>query len=82
MSKHSRPPFKVGDKVTTDFYTDEADVVRTVMSVRRYANCTSGFLVVADGGEPCVCCGHRPGTPTPGPNGIDSTWFKNAEEER
>ena len=70
-----KKPFKVGDRVTTDFDTYERDVVRRVTSVRRMPGFESGWAVSADGGEVCSACGRRGGVPL---KNIDSTWFKLA----
>jgi hypothetical protein len=70
-----KKPFKIGDRVTTDFYQDERDVVRRVTSVLRSAEFGSGWEVSADGGEVCSACGRRWGTPV---ERLDSTWFKLA----
>jgi len=70
-------PFKRGDKVTSDFYPDEKDLVRTVTSCIKHPNCQSGWRITADAGEPCPCC-NRPGKPIigAGNNGVDSEWFQ------
>ena len=68
-------PFKVGDLVQTNIHSESADVVRKVLKCVR-SNCATGWLVVADGGEPCPHCGRR-ATPTVGASGqgIGSDWF-------
>lgn len=60
---------KIGDLVTTDF---SAGPVRKITSIYDGANTDSGYLVSADGGEPCACCGRdwMPIYP------IDGGWFR------
>lgn len=70
-------PFKVGDKVSSDFYKEESDIVRTVTYIEEDKRCGSGYRVRADGGEPCPCCKRLPGRPIGGTfdEGVDSAWF-------
>ena len=74
MSKRpkTKPPFRVGDKVTTDFQRGQEHIVRTVTEVIGHATCQSGWLVSANAGEPCDKCAR--GYDTIGR--IDSDWFK------
>jgi hypothetical protein len=71
MGKKSNPPFKVGDLVTSDFYRDNAKLVRKITSVRRDESCGSGWRASADGGEICPHCG-RSEKPI---HAVDSPWF-------
>lgn len=72
--KMNKQPFKVGDKVTSSFFTKENDVVRKVLSCEE-GNYGSGWGASADGGEMCPCCKRFLGTPI---HMIDSHWFKKA----
>jgi hypothetical protein len=67
-------PFKKGDKVHTGFWERETRIVRKVISVEE-SNCEGGFLVEADGGEACECCGYK-GRPTPP---LSCNWFSKEE---
>lgn len=82
MSNFEEAPFEVGDFVKTDFNENETDVVRTVVYVHKSIDSASGWLVVANGGEPCKCCGKKPGNPINGHSGhgVDSSWFKKVEQ--
>ena len=64
---------RVGDRVTTEYRREDKNVVRMVTSVEKFARCTSGWLVAADGGEPCPSCGRPPVPPVPS---VDSSWFR------
>jgi len=68
----SKPPFAVGDKVTTDFDLRDCAIVRTVTRVVRYAHCESGWLASADRGHQCSRC-RRAGAEDL--TGLDSSWF-------
>jgi len=73
MTKQSQtPPYKIGDKVTTDFHEGEGHVVRTVTDVYAKAGCQSRWMVIADAGVPCDKCQR----PNRGVWAIDSDWFK------
>jgi hypothetical protein len=72
-----KAPFKIGDKVTTSFLEHEEGLVRTVIGISQSSTSESGWAIVADGGEPCPCCG-RIGTET---RWIDTGWFKLCEGE-
>lgn len=50
---------KVGDLVTSTFREDESGVVRKITAILKSAHFGSGYGVVADGGEPCPCCGRQ-----------------------
>ena len=41
-------PFSVGDKVTTDFYKDEAHLIRRVVDVYHSDTCQSCWMVVSE----------------------------------
>jgi hypothetical protein len=75
----TEPPFKKGDKVISDYYTDEALVVRKVTHVERRLDCQSGYLMSADGGEPCCQCDRPLGQPIAS---VDSAYFKPAKTEK
>lgn len=70
-------PFRVGDKVTTDFIRGEESVVRTVTRVLRapYPQCESGWRVVVASTPPCPTCGQ----PRAQVGLVDSNWFKLAK---
>jgi len=77
------PPFKVGDRVRTEFYPNEKEIIRRVTSVVDHPPCQSGWLVNVDGGAACPYCGRGPGTPGVGyyAEGVDSRWFTRVDEE-
>jgi hypothetical protein len=64
-------PLKKGDKVRTGFWEREARIVRTVLSCVRSDTTEGGYLVEADGGEKCDCCGYK-GRATPP---LSLVWF-------
>jgi hypothetical protein len=64
---------KIGDKVKTEYFYEERDIVRTLTSITANHRYGSGYVASADGGEPCPCCGRSPGTPL---LGVDSTHFR------
>jgi hypothetical protein len=70
-------PFKKGDQVRTGFWERETKIVRKVISCTASETTQGGWLVEADGGEPCDCCGYK-GQPTP-PLSVD--WFQKVEEK-
>lgn len=72
--KLTKPPFKLGDKVTTTYYPDEHKIVRTVIGIYTHEGCESGYIVRADGGICCPTC-NRKGTEITQPP-LDSYWFK------
>jgi hypothetical protein len=74
-------PFSVGDKVTSDFFAGESDIVRTVIEVNAVGTSSTGWLIMADGGDPCPCCRRRPGKMIHGYTiqGVDSAWFKKVQ---
>ena len=68
-------PFRVGDLGRTDIHNESAEVVRKVLKCVR-GNCATGWLVVADEGEPCPHCGHKFMTIVGADGeGIGSDWF-------
>jgi hypothetical protein len=71
-----KQPFKVGDKVTTSYHGSDKSVIRTVTNIIKKWDCESGWVVEADGGMECPCCGHRASVKTPP---IDSGWFEMVE---
>lgn len=70
-------PVEIGDKVVTEIWLDKKAVVRTVIDVGPSKQCQSGWLVKADGGEVCKCCGFAPSKPT---DYLDSSWFEKVEQ--
>ena len=70
-----KKPFTKGDKVRTGHWERETQIVRKVLTCVA-SDCEGGWLVEADGGEACECCGYK-GRPTP-PLGIN--WFSRVEE--
>lgn len=63
----------IGDKVISKYTAGEEAVVRTITEIYEEPAYGSGFWASADGGEPCQCCGKRPGFPI---RHVDSGWFK------
>lgn len=63
----------IGRKFKTDFFFDEKEIIRTITVIKVNQDCSSGYMLWADGGEPCECCGRRPGRPI---DGIDANWIK------
>ena len=82
MKTNQNPPFKVGDRVRTEFHSDEKHIVRNVLRVDADTACQSGWLVMTDGGEPCQHCGCV-GRKIFGyySYGIDSRWFTRVDED-
>jgi len=68
--------FKKGDKVRSGYWSGESHIVRKVLTCVA-SDCEGGWLVEADGGEACECCG-RKGRPTPP---LCITWFAKVEEK-
>lgn len=66
-------PFKIGDKVTTKYYSEQSNIIRTVLRVTKSKAFGSGYGLTVDGGKACKCCGLRPGDSI---KNIDSSWFK------
>ena len=46
---------KIGDRVTTDFRSDERYIVRKIINMRPH-DCKGGYLVSVDGGGICPKC--------------------------
>jgi len=78
--KKQKAPFEVGDLVTTEFGHETKDVVRQITKIIANANCSSGFIAWADGGEPCPTCKRAHAKPTPA-SGIDAAWFVKVVKE-
>jgi hypothetical protein len=74
--ERKKAPFKVGDKVTTDYRLDYSAVVRTILSVRKDKRCSSGYALEMDGGEACPTCNRPPDYLI---YGVDSEWAKKVE---
>lgn len=72
------PPFKAGDRVTTDYNKGAGHIVRTVTKVDESNKHASGWAVSADAGEPCQECGRHY---TDVIWAVDSYWFKKVKEE-
>lgn len=72
----SKPPFAVGDEVTTYFRPREGHVVRRVVEVRKAASCRTGWQVSADEGDTCSCCSRKLGGKI---TFMDSSWFEKAD---
>jgi hypothetical protein len=68
-----KQPFRVGDKVTTDFIEADKKVIRTVTKIEKNDSCQSGWIVCLDGGGKCTCC-HR--FYSVEIKWIDSDWLK------
>lgn len=89
MTERQNPyNFKVGDKVKTRYRPEEAEVIRTLITLTearetRYGGYEtgSGYSAEADGGEVCPHCG-RSATPILGDGyyqGIDLAWFRPSD---
>lgn len=63
---------KVGDKVTSDFYPDEAHLIRNITSIYGDTDCGSGRRASVSGGIPCKLCKVSPGRMI---RGVDAAWF-------
>lgn len=63
---------KIGDKVTSDFYKREIDVVREITSIKKDDSTGSGYRATASPGEKCKCCNHIPGIEI---KDVDAAWF-------
>jgi hypothetical protein len=69
---------RVGQKVTTEFYAYEEQVIRRIVDIVSDPNCSCGFKASADGGIPCPACGHYLGKEV---RFVDAAWFLPVEEE-
>ena len=67
---------KVGDKVKSEFYFTNKDVIRTITSVTKSDIAGSGYMASADAGEPCKCCGRPFANPV---INVDMAWFNKVE---
>jgi hypothetical protein len=67
----------VGDRVTTAYHPEEAEIVRTVTRVEPYIKSQTGVVASADGGDPCVGCGRPLGRVI---GLVDSSWFRKEVE--
>jgi hypothetical protein len=69
---------KVGDKIVTDFFQGEENIVRTITELFDNVPTGSGRGVIFDAGEKCPCCGKYAGTPLKGyPKShdyLDAAW--------
>lgn len=60
-------PFRLGDLVTSTWHPSEVLLVRRITYIKGplpETRVEGGWVLGADGGEPCPSCGRR-GTPTP-----------------
>ena len=73
-----KPPFKVGDEVTTDMPGEDNTVVRTITKIRKSDLCGSGWMASADGGKQCPACGRWDATPL---KDYDAPWFQLVAEK-
>lgn len=67
--------YKLGDRVVSDFNSDEKNIVRKITIIVKSGGYGSNYQVSADGGENCRCCG-RAGTPI---HRVDGAWFEKVE---
>lgn len=67
---------KVGDKVKSDFWHDEKDIIRTITFFKKNSDYGSGYCASADDGGKCPCCGKPYGKTI---TGVDAAWFKKVE---
>jgi hypothetical protein len=72
--KPTKPPFKVGDLVTTDFYPPGRNLVRRVTDCRRDKDCGSGWIVDAEDASDGACP-HCRRPKVPDLRQIDSGWL-------
>ena len=49
--------YKVGDKVKTNYYPEEKDVIRTIVNIEQSKDHKSGYMVSVATGERCEHCG-------------------------
>jgi len=78
MGVLKKRPFKIGDEVTSKFFTNEADIVRKITSCFKDVECGSDWRAAADGGKRCHCCKKVLGEPIVGidGDGVDAAWFE------
>lgn len=69
---------KVGDKVTSDYWHDENDVIRKITAVYKDSNFTGGLAASADCGGICPCCKRPLGKEI---SYVNISWFKKVEEQ-
>ena len=77
MTKKPKPPYAVGDKVTTDFHPHDCAIVRTVTKVKSCSRCESGWLVSVDAGTACSRCERAAGEWL---TDLDAGWFAPHKE--
>jgi hypothetical protein len=69
-------PFKIGDKVVTSYFEDEAGVPRTVKRIVK-GDFETNYGVQADEGDACPHCGRKYSElPL-----LASSWFKGAPHD-
>jgi len=67
-----KTPFKIGDKVTSNFFSDELETIRTVTRVVKSSIYGTGYGVSSDGGKLCGECKRSLSKPI---TNVDSGWF-------
>jgi len=67
----------IGRKIKSDYFKDQEHILRTVQVYLRNNDCSSGFMVWANGGELCPYCKTPPGTRL---DGIDASWITFVNE--
>lgn len=75
----NKPPFKVGDKVTTNHPGEDQTIVRTITKIKKSDICGSGWIASADGGKQCPTCGRWDASPL---TDYDAPWFQLVKEEK
>jgi len=73
------PPFKIGDKVTTSFHTDDENIVRVVCRIEKSSKFTSEWGIMVENEYDCcpTCSRYILSIPIL----IDSSWFTKVEDE-
>jgi hypothetical protein len=67
--------FKKGNLVKSDFYEEEKDIVRKIISIKKD---NGGYRVSADAGKICECCKRPLGKEI---LGVDSAWFEKVSPQ-
>ena len=74
----NKPPFKIGDFVTTPFHQNDTFVVRRITKIEWTGASQTGWIADADGGELCPRCRR-------GANSVrhlDANWFILSEQKQ
>ncbi len=63
---------KIGDRVTTAYYSKDANVIRDITQIQYNVDTGSTVMVWATNGGVCKCCNRPLSKPI---TGIDGAWF-------